>query len=96
MAAYAVVRVVFDVPYLRAAVGLYVAVALLALVAKVRFLHERLAWLVAAALVGLLANVAVLALLVQLNRGTLFAEAAAAWVALGAAHLVDRAGLAHA
>lgn len=93
---YAAVRVVFDVPYLRASVGLYLAVCALAVIAKHRVAHERLPWLLGASVAGLVAGLAVLVALVQVNRGTLFAEAAAALVAFVVVHLVDRAALAHA
>ncbi|MGB0100356.1 MAG: hypothetical protein WBP61_08750 [Nocardioides sp.] len=96
MASYAAVRIVLDVPYLRAAVGLYLVAALGALVVKLRVLHERVRWLIGAALVGLAVNLVLLLALVEVNRGTLFAEAGAALVAFATVHLLDRAALARA
>jgi hypothetical protein len=97
---YAALRVGFDVAYLRAAIGLYVAVSLLAIVVKVRLsgsdARGLLRWYAGGAAAGLAVGVPVLLVLVELNRGTLFAETAAGLVAITVNHLVDRVALARA
>jgi hypothetical protein len=96
VSAYAAVRIVFDVPYLRAAVGLYVVVSVLAVLVKRHVVHEVVPWLVASAAAGLVLNVAVVVALVESNHGTIYAELAGALVGLAATHVIDRAALARA
>jgi hypothetical protein len=96
VASYAAVRVVLDVPYLRGALGLHLAIGLLAVLVKVRIVPQRPSWLAGATAAGLLVNGLVLVALVAINRGTLFAEAAAALAAVGLTHLLDRVALARA
>ncbi|MEP9363263.1 hypothetical protein ABLE68_09880 [Nocardioides sp. CN2-186] len=95
---YAVMRFVLDVPYLRAAIGLYLALAIAAVVVK-RVLTGRRDLTLrfsAAALAGLGASVLVLVGLVQLNRGTVFAEVAAGLVGFTVTHVLDRIAVARA
>lgn len=97
---FALLRVVFDVPYLRAALGLYVVVSLLGIVVKLRLsgreARGHLRSYAGGAAAGLVVGLPVLLTLVELNRGTLFAETAAALVAITVTHLVDRVTLARA
>jgi hypothetical protein len=99
LAGYAVVRVVLDVPYLRAAIASGIVVAAGAVAAKCRLVPTmggRLAWFCASAAAGFAAGMLVLVALVEVNRGTLFAAATAALAAAGLTHLVDRAALSRA
>jgi hypothetical protein len=100
VATFAVLRVVFDVPYLRAALGLYVVVSLLGIVVKLRLsgpdVRGRMLWYAGGAAAGLVVGTPVLLGLVEINRGTLFAETAAGLVAITVNHVVDRIALARA
>jgi len=94
--AFTALRILVEVPYLRSAVGLYVAVALVLVPVKVRLTGARMSHLAASAAVGLAAGLPVLLFLVGRNRGTLFAEAVAALVAFTVVHLADRLAIARA
>jgi hypothetical protein len=95
---FALLRVAFDVPYLRAALGLYVVVSLLGIVAKLRLsgldASGHLLRYAGGAAAGLVVGLPVLLTLVEANRGTLFAETAAGLVAVTVTHVVDRVTLA--
>ena len=96
--AYAGLRFVLDTPYLRAAIGLYLALAVVAVVVKRALTGRRDLSLrfLGAAIAGLAASVVILVGLVQLNRGTVFAEVAAGLVGFTVTHMVDRIAVARA
>jgi uncharacterized membrane protein HdeD (DUF308 family) len=87
---FALLRVFLDVPYLRAAVGLFVLAAGVGLLVKRRIHGLDRTWLVASATLGLAAHLVVLVSLVDRSRGTIFAEAAALLVGLSVTHVLDR------
>jgi hypothetical protein len=92
---FAAVRILGEVPFQRASVGIYLAVALASISLK-RWLLGRGAMLLASsAVVGLAVGLPVLLFLVERNRGTLFAEAVALLVTLAVVHLVDRVAVDH-
>ena len=94
--AFTALRILVEVPYLRAAVGLYVAVTLVAVPVKVRVAGTSMVSLAVSAAVGLAVSLPVLLFLVGRNRGTLFAEAVAALVAFTVVHVADRLAIARA
>jgi hypothetical protein len=100
VAAFAALRIALSVPHLRAAVGTYVVVTVLAMVAKHHLVSRALPggfrWVVVSLVAPLGVLVVVLTALVELNHGTLFAQASAALVAAGAAQVVDRVALSRA
>lgn len=94
--AFAALRIFAEVPYLRAAVGMYVVASVVTVPLKRMLLGGGTRLLVASAVAGLLVGLPVLLLLVERNRGTLFAEAVAALVTLTVVHLADRVAVARA
>ena len=94
--AFTALLILGEVPYLRAAVGLYIAVSLASISVKRWLLGGATGLLAASAAAGLVAGLPVLFLLIERNRGTLFAEAVAALVAFTVVHVVDRIAVARA
>jgi hypothetical protein len=96
---YAVMRVVLDVPYVRAAVGPGLLVAAGAVALKCRLaptLPRARTWFSLSAGSGVVVGSAALVTLVEINRGTLFAAATAGLAAAVVTHVVDRVALSRA
>lgn len=95
---YAGMRIVLDAPYFRTAIGLYLVIALAGVVVKRGLTRrpDRTAAFVGAAVAGLATSLLVLQGLVQLNRGTVFAEVAGGLVGFTVTHVLDRMAVARA
>lgn len=93
---FAGARILAEVPYLRASVGIYLAVALAAVALKRLVLGQGTGRLLMSALAGLVVGLPILLFLVERNRGTLFAEGVAALVAFAVVHVLDPLAVARA